>query len=296
MPPTMPGALLEPVDRRQQDAFDLLPPRRLLGLGAVTATTISRSPAGRRGRARPPARRRARPDRSACRTRSAPPRPFPPPCRRETRSPSTMLPSTIEYSVAVEGAHGRARYSIALEVVGAAVAGAGEVRRIRGDEPNGGLALERDLLRGVQVGLPAGLRRAAEVDAAVGDDREARQAVGRQAVVADERGAVGDLALLGIGGELRHAPLTLREVRHGAEVDVLVPLADERRGNREADHRDGDSRADDRSEPERRALEEHVARIALRLLDLSPRPQPRPVPPQPALPARSERRRRRVDS
>src|SRR4029079_14559812 len=72
------------------------------------------------------------------------------------------------------------------------------------------------------------------------------------------------LALLRV--ELRDDGLLLGEVLEGAEVDVLVALADEGGGDHEAERRDRDERADRRADAERRELEEDAARVALRLL------------------------------
>ncbi len=119
-----------------------------------------------------------------------------------------------------------------------------------------------DEARRLGVDRAVRLHRAAEVRAAVREDREARLAA-EQAVVADVRGAARDLARLRVLDERRDHELALREVRQEAEVDVVELLALERRGDEQADGRDGDDAADQRAEAERRALEELAARVGL---------------------------------
>src|SRR6266511_4745368 len=85
--------------------------------------------------------------------------------------------------VAVERTHGRPGRAIALRVVLTAVAGAPEADRARGRNPvDLDAVAPLDLLLLVER-QSVHLHRAAEVDAAVRDDREARRAV-EQAVVA----------------------------------------------------------------------------------------------------------------
>src|SRR4029453_432137 len=98
--------------------------------------------------------------------------------------------------VAVEPAHRRACDAVALLVVRAAVAGTDEAGRGQDgrdvDIAIGGL----DRLPLLCEDRAAGLHRAADMRAAVGDDREARDPV-EQAVVAHEGCPAGDLALPG---------------------------------------------------------------------------------------------------
>ncbi len=124
-----------------------------------------------------------------------------------------------------------------------------------------------DLLRLVVLDRAIRLHRAAEVRAAVRDDREARLAV-QLTVVADVRGAVRHLAGLRVHEELRHEPLAFREVLQRAQVDFRVPLSLERGDDHEADGGHGHETADQTAQPERRALEEPIAREALAGLDL----------------------------
>ena len=102
------------------------------------------------------------------------------------------------------------------------------------------------LLRRLLVDRPVRLHRAAEVDAAAEERREARHAVLGEAVVADERGATRDLALLRVLEEGGDHVLALGEVRDRPEVDVerLDALADERRQHGEAEHGERHGRAD----------------------------------------------------
>ena len=76
--------------------------------------------------------------------------------------------------VTVEPADGRAGGAVALGVVLAAVAGAAEARRLRGVSFDLGPALSLTSLDGLGVDGAVGLDRAAEVRAAVREDREAR--------------------------------------------------------------------------------------------------------------------------
>ena len=110
------------------------------------------------------------------------------------------------------------------------------------------------------------LGRAADVGAAVRDDREARDAV-LLAVVPDEGRPPADvLRLVLLRVELRDHVLLLGEVVERPEVDVVVALADEGGRDHEAERRDRDERADRRADAERRELEEDAARIPLGLL------------------------------
>src|SRR5580765_5827993 len=117
--------------------------------------------------------------------------------------------------VPVERADGRAGAAVALGVVEAAVARAPEARREHGPELDA-----VDLLPRLLVDRPVRLHRAAEVDAAAEDCGEARHAAVRAAVVADERRAPRDLALLGALQVRGDHVLALGEVRDRAEVDV----------------------------------------------------------------------------
>ncbi len=171
-------------------------------------------------------------------------------------------PSVVDPElVAVERAYRRAGRSVALVVVLAAVARTAEAGGGRGRDPV-------DLLAVLGLGLllvvqrqPVHLHGAAEVDAAVREDREARLAV-EQAVVADVRRAPRDLALLGVEQEGRDHELVLGKVVERADVDVGVALVDERRQDREAEDGKGDHSADHRTQAERRRFEELRARVA----------------------------------
>jgi hypothetical protein len=99
------------------------------------------------------------------------------------------------------------------------------------------------------------------MDAAVGDDREAR-ALAEEAVVADVRRPPRDLAVFGLEQERRNHELVLGEVVDRAHVDLRMALLDEGWEDREAQHRRGDDHADQRAEPQRRGLEELRARVA----------------------------------
>src|SRR5438034_5008875 len=88
--------------------------------------------------------------------------------------------------VAVKGTHGRAGDAVPLRVVRAAVAGADEAGRGEARDQRHVAALRLEGLLLVLAERPAGLDRAAEMRAAVGDARVARLAV-EEAVVADER-------------------------------------------------------------------------------------------------------------
>jgi hypothetical protein len=100
------------------------------------------------------------------------------------------------------------------------------------------------------------------VHAAVRDDREARKAVGH-AVVPHEGRPLADQSLPLLGEELRDEELILGIVVERSEIDRVVFLADERGRNHESERGDGDDAADERSDAERGALEEAIARIAL---------------------------------
>src|SRR4029079_4095828 len=99
---------------------------------------------------------------------------------------------------------------------GTAEAGCGRGGRAVDDEAVAGLArlLQREAVD---------LDRAAEVRAAVREDREARRRAA-EAVVSDVRGATGHLALFGVEQEGRGHELVLGEVVDGADVDLGVAL------------------------------------------------------------------------
>src|SRR5215218_1300450 len=164
--------------------------------------------------------------------------------------------------VAVEPAHRRPCDAVALLVVRAAVAGADEAGRGQDrrdvDIAVGGL----DRLPLLGEDRAAGLHRAADMCAAVGDDREARGAV-QQAVVAHEGRAAGNLALPRVADERDDFPVVLLEIRDRAEIDLVRLLLDEPRHQREAERGQRRDCADDRAEAECRALEELAAREAL---------------------------------
>ena len=166
-------------------------------------------------------------------------------------------------SVAVERADGRAGGAVALGVVLPAVAGAAEAGRLSGrqlEQLDPGLV--GDEASRLVVDRAVRLDRAAEVGAAVRENGEARLAA-EQAVVADVGGAARYFARLRILDERRDHELAVREVRQEAEVDVVELLALDRRGDEQADGRNGDDAADQRAEAERRALEELAARVGL---------------------------------
>src|SRR5207302_630803 len=109
-----------------------------------------------------------------------------------------------------ERAYGRAGDAVALGVVLAAVARAAVTGR--DDRVERDAAVRRVLghlrLAGVlRAARAVRLHRAAEVDAVVGDDREARDlfrrlvGIGDRAVVADEGRPAGDLSLGGVDDE-----------------------------------------------------------------------------------------------
>src|SRR5439155_14635309 len=77
--------------------------------------------------------------------------------------------------VAVEAAHGRAGGAVAFEVVGTTVAGAAEAGEPVDRRERVAAVVSLDVLRRAAVHEPVRLHRAAEVRAAVRDDREARQ-------------------------------------------------------------------------------------------------------------------------
>ncbi len=164
---------------------------------------------------------------------------------------------------AVERADRGAGDAVPLRVVLAAVAGAAEAAgRERADQRHVLAAAS------VQLGLvlvehgPVRLHRAAEVGAAVGDDREARLAV-ELAVVAHVRRAAAHLALLRVLEEGGDVPLPVRVLVERPEVDVLRLDVGEGRQDGEPEHGHGDDAADHGPEAERRALEEAAARKAL---------------------------------
>ena len=138
--------------------------------------------------------------------------------------------------VAVERAHGRAGGAVSLGVVLTAVAGAAEAGGLgRDDRDRRGVFRLDDLLLLVEHG-PARLDGAAEVRAAVRDDREARHAV-RDAVVADVRRPPRHLALLRVAQERRDHVLPFGEVVERAEVDAARVLVDERGRDHEPERR-----------------------------------------------------------
>src|SRR3954451_4558064 len=170
--------------------------------------------------------------------------------------------------VAVERAHGRAGDAVALRVVLASVAGAAVAGR--GDRLELGGAGQRVLLEGRGAGVlladrAVRLYRAAEVGAAVRDDREARHlllrlGVGDVAVVADEGRPPTDLALGRIDDEGGDEPLAEREFLDRPQVDLVLLLAYEPGEDREADDGQRDQASDGGAEPQGRALEEDAAR------------------------------------
>ena len=118
-----------------------------------------------------------------------------------------------------------------------------------------------DVLRRLLVDRAVRLHRAAEVNAAAVERREARRAVLGAAVVADERGAARDLALLGAFEERRDHVFPFGEVRDRAQVDLIGihALAHERRQDSETEHRNRKSGADQRADADRRKREERRA-------------------------------------
>ena len=137
-------------------------------------------------------------------------------------------PSLIDELVAVERAHRRAGDAVALRVVLAAVARAAEAGRGSVGDQRDVAVVGLDLLLVVLEERAVGLHRAAEVRAAVGDDREARHAV-EQAVVADVRGAARDLALGRVAHEGATTNLPSGKSVDRAEVDLVGLLLEERR-------------------------------------------------------------------
>src|SRR6185295_17371312 len=111
------------------------------------------------------------------------------------------------------------------------VARAPEARRGLRRRQLDGEAVRRDvqLLLLVLQRQPVDLHRAAEMDAAVREDGEARLAVLGRPVGADVRGPPRDLALVWLEEEGRDDELPLREVVDRPDVDLVVSLADERR-------------------------------------------------------------------
>src|SRR4029078_5040240 len=102
--------------------------------------------------------------------------------------------------VAIEGADGRAGAAVALGVVRASVAWALEARDARDRPDRHRAGVGRDLLR--IAGKPRGLCRAADVGAAVGDDREARDAFLLAVVPNEGRPPADVLRLVLLRGEL----------------------------------------------------------------------------------------------
>src|SRR5437870_4362175 len=165
--------------------------------------------------------------------------------------------------VAVERAHRRSRGAVALRVVLAAVAGAAVAARWdRRDHGDVLPILPLDVLRLVVLHRTVRLHRAAQVRAAVRDDREARLAV-QEPVVADVRRSVRNLTRLGMHEELRHEPLALGEVRQRAEVDLGIALLAIGGDYHEPQRRYGDESADHTAEAERGELEELAPREPL---------------------------------
>ncbi len=93
------------------------------------------------------------------------------------------------------------------------------------------------------------------MDAAAGQDREARRAV-EQAVVAHVGGSARDLALRRVEQEGCDHEAVLGEVVERTDVDVVGPLVDERIDEGGAEDRQRDDASDDCAEPERHAFEE----------------------------------------
>src|SRR5215210_3048915 len=173
--------------------------------------------------------------------------------------------------VAIESAHGRAGDAIPLGVVLAAVARAAEAAgRDRRRHRYFLSALPLDLLLLVVLHRSVWLNRAAEMRAAVRDDREARLPA-ELSVVADIRRPAGDLSCLRVEEERRHEPRPLGEVLERPEVDVGRALLAERGHDHEADRRDRDETADHGAEAERGRFEEAAAREALARLGLGHR-------------------------
>src|SRR4029453_3896991 len=109
-----------------------------------------------------------------------------------------------------ECADGWARNPVSFGVVGTPVARAAEVRRQDRREAELGLrGLHRLLL--VVVPRPACLDGTPEMNAAIRDQREAREVL-KETVVAHERCPSGDLAQSRVEREGRLDPLPLREV------------------------------------------------------------------------------------
>src|SRR4029079_14555801 len=166
--------------------------------------------------------------------------------------------------VAIEGADGRAGDTVALGVVRASVAWALEARDARAWPDRHGAGVGLDLLR--IAGKPLRLCRAADVGAAVGDDREARDAVLLAGVSDESRPPADVLRLVLLRVELRDDVLPLRKVVERSKIDVLVALVDEGGLDHEAERGERDERADRRADPEGRELEEDATRVALGLL------------------------------
>src|SRR5579859_1750375 len=174
--------------------------------------------------------------------------------------------------VAVERPHRRARDAVALGFVLAAVARtavAGGDDRIEGDLPVLRALLEARRAGVLLSGRPVRLDGAAQMDAVVRDDREARllrrlaglRILDRgRAVVPDERGSSRHLALRWVDGEGSDVPLADRELLDRAEIDLVLLLVEEGRQEREAGDRHRDDAADHAAEAERGALEEAAPR------------------------------------
>ena len=164
--------------------------------------------------------------------------------------------------VAVKRADGRSCSSVALRVVLTAVtrtteATGGEHRNQR-DQLTAAFAslLARTQHRAVR------LNGAAEMRAAVRDDREARLAV-EKSVVADIRRATRHLSELWIDEEVGDEPLSFGEVGDQTEIDAVLPLLPERRAERHYERWYRDDRPDHAAEAERRAFEKSAAWEAL---------------------------------
>src|SRR6478735_4748196 len=155
------------------------------------------------------------------------------------------------------GAGGAVSFGVEL----AAVAGAAEAGRLRGNERDeaGACPLAASL-----VGEEGAVRLgwAPDVRAAARHDREARL-VADEAVVPHVGGPSCDLSHLGVGKESGDDELALRERVDRAEVDRSPPLPEERGQDCEADRRKRDAESDNAAESERRALEQPAPGIPL---------------------------------
>src|SRR5215210_6111768 len=163
--------------------------------------------------------------------------------------------------VAVERPNRRPGDPVAFGVVRASVAGTAEVRRLdRGQRQLRLLRLDRLAL--VVLPRAARLRRTPEMDTAVGDDRDARPAV-LLPVVADEGRPARHLSGGRVEEERRLPPFALGVLVERAEIDALELLPREGRQHGESEDGHRDDARDHTAEPERRQLEELVARKAL---------------------------------